>query len=114
VQECIFCKVIKKEIPSEIVYEDEHILAFKDIKPAAPVHLLIIPKKHITSLSDLHEEDAELMGRIQIASVHLARQMGLAEQGFRVVCNCGHDGGQMVMHIHYHLLAGRQMQWPPG
>ncbi len=113
-QDCIFCKMVNKEIPSEIVYEDEHILVFKDIKPVAPVHLLLIPKRHIPSLLDLDEEDVAVIGRIQMKCAHLAREMGLDEQGFRVVCNCGPDAGQIVMHIHYHLLAGRLLKWPPG
>ena len=112
--DCIFCKIVNKEIPAEIVYEDEHISAFKDVKPVAPVHLLLIPKKHFTSLLDLGEEDIEIAGRLQVAAVRVARDLGLAEQGFRVVCNCGRDAGQLVMHIHYHLLAGRALKWPPG
>ncbi len=113
-QDCIFCKMVSKEIPVETVYEDEHVLVFKDVKPEAPIHLLLIPKKHITSLLDLDEEDIEVAGRIQLTCAHLAREMGLVERGFRVVCNCGDDAGQAVMHIHYHLLAGRLLKWPPG
>ncbi len=113
-QECIFCKIINRELPAEIVYEDEQILAFKDVNPVAPVHLLLIPKKHISGISDLKEEDAGIMGRMQILAANLAAEMGLAQDGFRLVCNCGRDAGQLVMHIHYHLLSGREFQWPPG
>jgi histidine triad (HIT) family protein len=114
VPDCIFCKIAAKEMPAEIVYEDEQIVAFKDLKPAAPVHLLMIPKKHFTNLLDLAEEDVELAGLLQMAAARIAREMGVAEQGFRVVCNCGRDGGQTVKHLHYHLLAGRALKWPPG
>ena len=113
-QECIFCKIINRELPAEIVYEDEQILAFKDVNPVAPVHLLLIPKKHISGISDLKEEDAGIMGRMQILAANLAAEMGLVQDGFRLVCNCGRDAGQLVMHIHYHLLSGREFQWPPG
>ena len=113
-QDCIFCKIINKEIPAEIVYENEHVLVFKDIKPAAPVHLLLIPKKHIPTFFDVTEEDAGIIGRIQLAAGHVAREMGLTDRGFRLAGNCGRDAGQMVMHIHYHLLAGRPFKWPPG
>jgi histidine triad (HIT) family protein len=113
-QECIFCKIINRELPAEIVYEDEQILAFKDVNPVAPVHLLLIPKKHISGISDLKEEDAGIMGRMQVLAANLAAEMGLVQDGFRLVCNCGRDAGQLVMHIHYHLLSGREFQWPPG
>ncbi|BAF59065.1 diadenosine tetraphosphate (Ap4A) hydrolase and other HIT family hydrolases [Pelotomaculum thermopropionicum SI] len=113
-QDCIFCKIVNRELPSDVVYENEDILVFKDIKPEAPVHLLLIPKKHIPSLLDLSEEDAGVIGQIQLAASRLAREMGLAERGFRLVNNCGRDSGQVVMHVHYHLLAGRPFKWPPG
>ncbi len=113
-QDCIFCKIVKKEIPSEVVYEDEEILVFKDLNPVAPVHLLIIPKKHIPALTGLGEEDVQVAGRIQLTAAKIARDMGFDEQGFRVVCNNGRDSGQLVLHIHYHLLAGRRLKWPPG
>lgn len=113
-QDCIFCKIVNKEIPVDIVYEDEQTLVFRDVKPAAPVHLLVIPKKHIPALSDLSEEDAGLIGRVQLAAVRVARERGLVEQGFRLVNNCGQNAGQIVMHVHYHLLSGRSFQWPPG
>jgi len=113
-QDCLFCKIIKKELPAEIVYEDEQVLVFKDINPMAPVHLLIIPKKHITTLTDMDEEDTLLMGQVQLTAARLAVDMGFADGGFRLVNNCGQDAGQLVMHIHYHLLAGRPLNWPPG
>lgn len=113
-QDCIFCKIISKEIPAEIVYEDETVLVFKDIRPAAPVHLLLIPKKHIPTFLDAEPEDAQLLGQIQLVAAKLARQLGLQESGFRLVSNYGEDAGQLVFHIHYHLLAGRTLQWPPG
>ncbi len=113
-QDCIFCKIVKKEIPSEIVYEDEQVLVFKDVNPAAPVHLILIPKKHLSSLFDITEEDTGIMGRIQLVASRLARELGLLEGGFRLVSNCGRDAEQEVAHIHYHLLAGRSLKWPPG
>lgn len=113
-QDCIFCKIINKEIPAEIVYEDDYVMAFKDLKPEAPVHLLLIPKKHIPTFFDLTEEDAEIIGRVQLAAGRVARELGLAERGFRLVSNCGRDAEQLVMHVHYHLLAGRPLKWPPG
>jgi histidine triad (HIT) family protein len=112
-QDCIFCKIINKDIPSEIVYEDDQVLAFKDINPVAPVHLVIIPKKHIPALVDMDEKDTLLMGQVQLTAARLAVKMGLAE-GFRLVNNCGRDAQQIVKHIHYHMLAGRPLNWPPG
>lgn len=113
-QDCLFCKIINREIPAEIVYEDEQVLVFKDINPMAPVHLVIIPKKHIPTLADMDENDTLLIGRVQLTAARLAVEMGLNDGGFRLVSNCGRDGGQTVMHIHYHLLAGRPFTWPPG
>ena len=108
-EDCIFCKIIKGEIPSEKVYEDEDILAFKDINPAAPIHVLIIPKKHIATLMDITPEDNELMSKIMNAVQKVAQIVGADENGFRLIANCGPDSGQEVMHIHFHLLAGRKM-----
>jgi histidine triad (HIT) family protein len=113
-QDCLFCKIINREIPADIVYEDEQVLAFKDINPMAPVHLIIIPKKHIPTLADIDEKDTLLMGQVQLTAARLAVKMGLAQGGFRLVNNCGQDAQQTVMHIHYHLLAGRILNWPPG
>ncbi len=108
-EDCIFCKIIKGEIPSDKVYEDDEILAFKDIQPAAPIHVLVIPKKHITNLMEISETDSELMGKIVVAMQKIAKQLGIDEKGFRIISNCGPDSGQEVMHLHFHLLAGRTM-----
>ncbi|RKO68075.1 histidine triad nucleotide-binding protein [Desulfofundulus salinus] len=113
-QDCVFCKIVKKEIPAEIVYEDEHVMAFKDIHPAAPVHILLIPKKHISTFFDLTDEDVSIIGRVQLAAARVAKQLNLEEKGFRLVSNCKEDAGQLIFHIHYHLLGGRALQWPPG
>ncbi len=112
--ETIFQKIINKEIPADIVYEDDEILAFNDINPQAPVHILIIPKKQIATLNDLQEQDAELMGKIILIAGKLAADKGIADDGYRLVFNCNSDGGQEVEHIHCHLIGGRQMKWPPG
>lgn len=108
-EDCIFCKIIKKEIPSNIVYEDDEIIAFRDINPVAPVHILVIPKKHIESLLDLKEEDELLVGKIYSVINKIAKQEQIAEKGFRVVVNCGEDGGQEVKHLHYHILGGKKL-----
>ena len=107
--DCIFCKIIKGEIPSEKVYEDEYVLAFRDINPAAPIHILIIPKKHIDSLAFLEEEDKEYVWKIHEAMNKIAKQENIVDSGYRIVVNCGKDAGQEVMHLHYHLLAGQKM-----
>lgn len=106
--DCLFCKIIKGEIPSNKVYEDDEILAFKDINPAAPIHILVIPKKHITSLAHLEKEDEAIVGRIYGVINKIAEEQGVKEKGYRVIVNCGKDGGQEVMHLHFHLLAGKQ------
>lgn len=106
---CIFCKIINGEIPSNKVYEDDEIFAFRDINPQAPVHILVIPKKHIKSLSDLQEEDVNLIGKINIKINEIAKTEGFADQGYRVIVNCGEDAGQEVMHLHYHILAGKKL-----
>lgn len=111
--ETIFTKIINREIPADIVYEDDHCLAFRDINPQAPVHLLIIPRKPIATLNDLTEGDRELVGHLYLTAAKLAKDMGFAEDGYRVVMNCNGDGGQTVYHIHLHLLGGRVMGWPP-
>lgn len=108
-EDCIFCKIINKEIPSNIVYEDDEILAFRDIHPVAPVHVLVIPKKHITSLVKLEKEDEAIIGKIYGAINKIATQEGILEKGFRVIVNCGEDGGQEVKHLHFHLLGGKKM-----
>ncbi len=108
-EDCIFCKIIKGEIPSEKVYEDEEILAFKDIHPAAPIHILVIPKKHIATLMNVTPEDSNIMAKILESIQKIVKQLGIEENGFRLIANCGPDSGQEVMHIHFHLLAGRKM-----
>lgn len=108
-EDCIFCKIIKREVPSEIVYEDNEIIAFKDIQPAAPIHILVIPKKHIPSLAHLETEDEVLIGKIYTVINKVAQDKGVKEKGFRVIVNCGEDGGQEVGHLHFHLLAGTKL-----
>lgn len=107
--DCIFCKIINKEIPSTVVYEDDDIFAFNDINPMAPVHVLIIPKKHISGLSEMNEEDIAVIGKIQFIAKKIAQEMGIEYTGYRVVSNCGDDAGQTVKHLHYHLLGGRKL-----
>ena len=106
-ENCVFCKIIKGEIPSKKVYEDEDALAFHDIEPAAPIHILVIPKKHISKLTDLKPEDEAVIGKIYTVINKIAEQEGFLEQGFRVIVNCGKDAGQEVMHIHFHVLGGK-------
>lgn len=110
----IFSKIIDREISADIVYEDDHVLAFRDVNPQAPVHVLFIPKIAKATLNDLEAGDAEYAGRLIVAAAHYARREGFAENGYRTVINCNHDGGQTVFHIHLHLLAGRSLHWPPG
>jgi histidine triad (HIT) family protein len=110
--DCLFCKMVAGDIKPDVVFENDEILAFRDINPQAPVHILVIPKRHITTLNDL--DDAQLGGQILVAAVELAKQEGLAEDGYRTVFNCNRYGGQAVYHLHLHLLGGRQMAWPPG
>ncbi len=112
--ECLFCRIVDKEIPAEIVFESNELLAFKDVDPQAPVHILIIPKEHITTTNDLNNEHKELIGDILLAAKKLASEYDIAEVGYRIVFNCNKNGGQAVYHIHLHLLGGRQMKWPPG
>ncbi len=112
--ETIFSKIIRKEIPAKIIYEDDQCLAFHDVQPQAPVHVLVIPKKPIPSLEQLTSEDAALLGHLWTVIPQLARELGVAEEGYRVVVNCGRQGGQSVDHLHYHILGGRNMVWPPG
>lgn len=107
--DCIFCKIINKEIPSTIVYEDEEILAFKDIAPQAPVHIVVIPKKHIEKITQISKEDEAVIGRIYTVINKIASEQGIAEDGFRVIINCGENGGQEVKHIHFHLLGGTKL-----
>lgn len=110
----LFLKIINRDIPADIVYETDDVLAFRDINPQAPTHILIIPKKHIRTMNDLDPSHSELAGKLFLVAKDLARQEGIAEDGYRVVMNCNQAGGQAVYHIHLHLLGGRQMTWPPG
>lgn len=112
--ECIFCKIARGEIPSKKVYEDESVLAFHDIDGKAPVHVLVIPKKHISNIISLEEADRPLQNHIFDVIKKVAEDMGVSESGFRVVANTGVDGGQTVGHLHFHILGGRSLQWPPG
>jgi histidine triad (HIT) family protein len=107
--DCIFCKIVNGEIPSDSVYQDEEIIAFRDINPQAPVHIVIIPRKHIASLSDLSQGDSALVGRMVLVANKLAKEEGIAEKGYRVVINCGKEGGQLVPHLHLHLVGGRKL-----
>ncbi len=112
--DCIFCKIVNKEIPSNTVYEDDKSIAFHDISPQAPTHILVIPKKHIRSLVESDESDTELLGHLAQVARNIANDKGLGENGFRLVLNSGLQAGQSVWHIHFHLLGGRKMNWPPG
>ena len=112
--DCLFCKIANGEIPTEMVYQDDVCAAFKDIEPQAPVHVLIVPKAHITSALDLTAENAAVVSHIFLVAGRLARELGIAANGFRIVNNCGMDGGQTVGHLHFHVLGGRSLQWPPG
>ena len=107
-ENCIFCKIIAGEVPAQIVYEDEHVIAFNDINPVAPVHVLVVPRLHIPTLNDLESEHKEVIGNLMLAIKEVARQQEIAEKGYRVILNCGSDAGQVVYHIHFHLLGGRQ------
>ena len=110
----LFARIIRREIPADIVYEDDHVLGFRDIQPQAPVHVLFVPKQAVATLNDLQDDQAELVGRLVLAARAYARQEGFAERGYRTVFNCNEDAGQSVFHIHLHLLAGRRLAWPPG
>ncbi len=113
-EDCIFCKIVKGEIPCEKVYEDDKVLSFKDINPGAPNHVLIIPKKHIGSLNEVTEEDSMLIAHVFLVAKEIVKKLGIDDTGYRIVSNCGEDGGQTVPHIHFHVLGGRSLQWPPG
>jgi histidine triad (HIT) family protein len=112
--DCLFCKFVSGEIQPQTVYEDDDVLAFRDLNPQAPCHVLIIPKQHISTLNDLTAEDAELMGKLYLAAGKIAQAEGIDGPGYRTVMNCNEQAGQSVFHIHLHLLGGRQMNWPPG
>lgn len=112
--DCLFCKISDGEIPADIVFENEKVVAFRDINPQAPTHVLIIPRKHIATINDLESEDASEIGQLFLAGAAVARNEGIADSGYRVTMNCNADAGQTVFHLHLHLLGGRQMTWPPG
>ncbi len=112
--DCLFCKIRDGEISGDIVFESDNVLAFNDVNPQAPVHVLIIPKKHISTINDLDDVDAAVMGELFNAAKDIAKQKGVSEEGYRLVTNCNAGAGQSVFHIHMHLLAGRAMSWPPG
>jgi diadenosine tetraphosphate (Ap4A) HIT family hydrolase len=112
--DCVFCGIAAGKIKANLVYQDDAVVAFKDIAPKAPVHILIIPRRHLVSVLDIQSEDHALIGQIFQVAARLAREQGIADSGFRLVVNSGADAGQSVFHLHYHLLGGRQMSWPPG
>ena len=111
--DCIFCKIAYNEIPSEKLYEDDEMVAFNDLEPQAPVHVLIIPKAHISSANEITAENSDIIGKIFMVAAKIAKEQGL-DKGYRIVNNCGEDGGQTVHHLHFHLLGGRKMHWPAG
>ena len=108
---CLFCKIVNREIPAAVIYEDEKIMAFKDIKPVAPVHLLIIPKKHISLINHLESEDKELIGELFLVAQKIAKEQGISESGYRVIVNVGKDAGQTIDHLHLHLIGGKKLPW---
>ena len=112
--DCLFCKIVDGDIPAEVIYEADTALAFRDISPQAPTHVLIIPRRHVSTINDLEAADEELVGQLFSAAKAVAQQEGLTESGYRTVMNCGEGAGQSVFHIHLHLLGGRPMLWPPG
>ena len=111
---CIFCRIIDGDLPGDIVYEDADVMAFRDINPQAPHHILVIPRKHVATVNAFEPADAELIGKLVLTAKSLAAELGISEDGYRLVLNCGRDAGQTVYHVHLHLLAGRSMHWPPG
>ncbi len=113
-EDCLFCKIVAGDLPSTEVYSDDEVYAFRDIKPNAPTHVLVVPRKHIARLTDAGPEDTELLGRLLLRANEIAAREGIAEPGFRCVINCNDAGGQEVYHLHLHILGGRQMTWPPG
>lgn len=112
--DCLFCKIAAGSLPADVVYQDDELMAFRDINPQAPVHLLVIPRRHVASLDAADDAQAALLGRLMLAARDMARSEGIAESGYRTVMNVGSDGGQTVHHVHLHVLGGRHMKWPPG
>tara|TARA_B100000925_G_C21990462_1_gene466562 strand:- start:1649 stop:2047 length:399 start_codon:yes stop_codon:yes gene_type:complete len=112
--DCLFCRIVEKKVPADIVYESDDLIAFKDIEPRAPIHCLIIPKKHISTINDIDRSNSNIIGLMYETAAQLARSFNVDKEGYRVVMNCNSNGGQTVYHIHLHFLAGRQLSWPPG
>ncbi len=111
---CIFCRIVEGKIPAKIIHQDQQTVAFEDINPQAPVHILVIPKRHIASIQELGEQERELLGHVVLTCTKIAKEKGLPDTGYRLVTNIGRDGGQSVFHLHWHILGGRPMGWPPG
>ena len=112
--DCIFCKIVAGDIPAEKVFENDHVVGFRDLNPQAPTHVLVIPKRHIATINDLQDGDQALLGEMYLAAKQIAADEGLSERGYRTVMNCNEEAGQTVFHIHLHVLGGRAMTWPPG
>ena len=112
--DCLFCKILDGEIPCDRVYEDDHVIAFRDMNPQAPTHILVIPRKHIPTVNDLTADDKNIVGEMMLAAQAIAKQEGIEESGYRLIMNCNEGAGQTVFHIHLHILGGRRMNWPPG
>jgi len=113
-QDCLFCKILNGDIPADIIYESDSAIAFRDISPQAPTHVLVIPRKHVATINDLSEEDQEIIGSLYLAAKDIARDEGISDEGYRAVMNCNEGAGQSVFHIHLHVLGGRALSWPPG
>jgi histidine triad (HIT) family protein len=113
-QDCLFCKILNGDIPADIIYESDSAIAFRDISPQAPTHVLVIPRKHVATINDLNEEDQEIIGSLYLAAKDIARAEGISDEGYRAVMNCNEGAGQSVFHIHLHVLGGRALSWPPG
>jgi histidine triad (HIT) family protein len=113
-QDCLFCKILAGDIPAELIYESDTAVAFRDINPQAPTHVLVIPRKHIATINDIEDDDAAIVGSLYVAAREIAAAEGIAEDGYRAVMNCNKGAGQSVFHIHLHVLGGRQLNWPPG
>jgi len=113
-ENCIFCKIVKKEIPAKIVLDNDRMLGFEDVNPQAPLHILLIPKEHFPSLNEIPEEKKDILGELLLMARQIAKEKGISERGYRIVLNTAKESGQAVFHIHFHLLGGRQMNWPPG
>jgi histidine triad (HIT) family protein len=112
--DCLFCRIVAKNIPADILYEDDQVVAFRDINPQAPTHILIIPRQHIATLNAIESEHDSLLGHMVLTAKKLAAQEGISENGYRLIMNCNDDGGQTVFHIHMHVVGGRRLSWPPG